>query len=181
VASTTTVHCHSRFFGVRFWPDTAHLVPDEESLSRDLVRRLAHLAEPDDVWRELAAWCLEHIASRRPPDAAVRQAICTIIERAGDVSTRDLAKQVQLGPRQLQRRFLSATGLTIKSYARVRRMRSAMSDRLAEGQKTWSMTAATAGYADQAHLAREFSTLTGLAPGEVEEHLSRIDHRNVTP
>jgi AraC-like DNA-binding protein len=87
---------------------------------------------------------------------------------------------VGIGVRQLQRRFADATGLTIKSYSRVRRLRSSLARQLAVNEPI-SKTAAERGYADHAHLAREFAELTGMAPTNVLRHLARIEHRNVVP
>lgn len=187
-ATTTAVRRGRRFFGVRLWPDTAEIVlgaaapkpgagrpaPLFTEAGNDLVKRVGPLEQPDDVWRELRAWCLDHIPQQGPVDHIVRRAIGEITSRGGDITTTDLAAMVEIGPRQLQRRFLAATGLTVKSYARVRRMRSALSHRLGQAAEPWSSTAAAAGFADQAHLTREFATMTGLAPRQVEKHLRRI-------
>jgi transcriptional regulator GlxA family with amidase domain len=190
-----TVVKGSRLWGVRLWPDTAALVLGLPPSAIDpqtggaafagagtaLVARVAELVEPHHAWQALTEWATEFIAPRAPADAIVRAAIHAIVARGGDISTRELSAHLSLGARQLQRRFQRATGITIKSYARVRRMRAALSARLADSTQPWSLTAAGAGFADQAHLGREFAALTGLAPTRAAEHLARIAHRNVTP
>ena len=123
----------------------------------------------------------ERVALREPPDAIVRRTIQLLVERGGDLDLRALSSAVELGARQLQRRFLRATGLTIKSYARVRRLRTVLGLWLGDDELTWSRAAAKAGFADHAHLSREFASLTGLAPRVAAAHLARIGHRNVTP
>jgi methylphosphotriester-DNA--protein-cysteine methyltransferase len=71
--------------------------------------------------------------------------------------------------------------MTIKSYARVRRIRTVLGLQMGRGALPWSQAAAEAGFADQAHLAREFAALTGLGPRSAAAHLANIRHRNVTP
>jgi AraC-like DNA-binding protein len=155
-------------------------LPAFADAARELSSRIGSVEDPADIWRTLGEWALSHIANSEPPDGIVRRALCSIAARGGDISTGALAREAHLGVRQLQRRFVYATGYTIKSYARVRRLRTALELRMA-GDSSWSMTAATAGFADQAHLAREFVELTGLAPTQSERHLARIRHRNVKP
>jgi len=65
----------------------------------------------------------------------------------------------------------AATGLSPKQFARVERcarLRSACWDRAARRGPVWRYSP---GYADQAHLVREFTELTGLSP---EAFLARI-------
>jgi AraC-like DNA-binding protein len=45
----------------------------------------------------------------------------------------------------------------------------------------WSAIAAQSGFADHAHLTREFRALVGLAPTHVASRLDAIEHRNVRP
>ena len=63
------------------------------------------------------------------------------------------------------RRYRAACGLMPKQHASVMRFQQA----LAEGARgrPWAEVAAAAGYADQAHLSRDFQRLAGMAPGQV--------------
>lgn len=190
---TTLVRRGSRVCGIRFWPDTgtaalaALFGADSATRAHGdqpapaLVRAVTDLADIADVWSAMGAWAREFLPFRSPADAVVRRAIEVIVARGGDVGTRVVAEEVSLGPRQLQRRFLQTTGMTIKRYARVRRIRTVLALRMADEPLPWSQTAADAGFADQAHLAREFAALTGLGPRSAVAHLSNIRHRNVTP
>lgn len=191
---TTIVHRGQSLWGVRLWPDVGSLVlglpaadirPESASAfaaqGEDLIRRIARVSTPEQAWDALGAWATASIALRESADIVVRTAIRAIIETHGRISSAELARRATVGVRQLQRRFVVATGFTIKAYARVRRLRHALSLRMAERDAAWSLTAATAGYADQAHLSREFSSLAGLGPKRAAEHLERIKHCNVTP
>jgi AraC-like DNA-binding protein len=67
--------------------------------------------------------------------------------------------------RTLERRFVRAAGLRPAELRRLARFRRALRLRAA-GETRWSMLAAGAGYADQAHLAREFRRFAGVTPTE---------------
>lgn len=75
----------------------------------------------------------------------------------------ELARALEIGERQLERRFLAAVGATPKKFARILRLRQVL-----EGGacgRPWAEVAQRSGYFDQAHLVREFSRMTGLPPG----------------
>lgn len=56
-------------------------------------------------------------------------------------------------------------GMGLKRVLRVRRLHAALFLRLHGGEATWSRVAARTGFADQAHLVREFHDLLGETPG----------------
>lgn len=185
----------ARYFGVRFWPDTgadctgfpaAQLrnailpVPAAYAVSwSETSGQLAALAQVSDAWPVLLAWA-SALAQRTPRDLVVRQAIHAIAGAGGDVRVAALSASVGTSARTLQRRFSAATGLTLKEYARIRRMRTALVARLRRPGESWSALAAGFGYADQSHLIREFGALAGRSPREVEQLLLRITHHNVS-
>jgi AraC-like DNA-binding protein len=135
-----------------------------------------------DVWpREAREWrerfheargvearfaLLERLLSRRlrqgEGDAAVAHAVSLIEEARGRVPVRDLEAVMGVGGRQVERRFLSAVGLTPKVLCRVARLQHAVE---LAGRVTGAEWALAAGYYDQAHQVREFRALTGLTPG----------------
>jgi len=93
----------------------------------------------------------------------------------------DLARTVQLSPRQLRSLMISETGLSPKQLCRQFRFDGVVA-RLAEGDRTLAQIAAENGYADQAHLTREFRQMAGCTPTHwlVEERRNIQDggHRN---
>lgn len=183
------IHPGTTFRGLRLRPEAARLVHAEP---RAWVGRMAPLdlvdgalsADGETVDR-LFTSLLDRVAKRAAtapaPDGLVAQAALAIDEADGDLRIRDLARTVGVSIRTLQRRFLAATGLTPKQYARVRRFRRALSNMLADEPDDWGRVAADLGFADQAHFIREVVALTGESPTAVEARLGRIDHRGVTP
>lgn len=73
-----------------------------------------------------------------------------------------IAGRAGLSERQLHRRCLDAFGYGAKTLARIRRM--ARATELLSAGTLQAETAFLAGYADQAHLARELRSLTGAPP-----------------
>lgn len=122
----------------------------EETLGADL-----ELAE---ALSRVAALAAELVAAG-PPDRAVQAATVRLLDPHQRVDR--LAAEIGLSERQLRRRFRASVGYGPKTLQRVLRLRRFLrSDRRSLGR-----AALDAGYADQAHLARDCRQLTGLAPG----------------
>ncbi|GGV06184.1 helix-turn-helix domain-containing protein [Streptomyces spectabilis] len=163
-----------RYAGIRFAPGTAPAVlgvPAHELRDRrvdlaDLwsaaeVRRLT--ARVDAAADPLAA--LERLAYERTdrapaPDPLLARVVAHLNAGRGVAET---AAAVGLGARQLHRRALPAFGYGPKTLARVLRLQRALA--LARDGLGQAETAAAAGFADQAHLARDVKELTGMPLG----------------
>lgn len=143
-------------------------------------RRLGTVAEVEDDAEALQGivLCLRELIARAAPlDMVVMTAVSRLIRFRGGLRIGDLAEG-SLSPRQLRRRFQGAVGLSPKELARIRRLRASAAAAVLE-ELSWCEVTADAGYADQAHLVREFRDLLGVTPGTFEQHARRIDHRLV--
>ncbi len=158
------------YTGIRFAPGVGPAVFGLPAV--ELRDRRVPLA---DVWgaREARVWTervadaaapgrvLEQIAARRlratAPDP-VAEVVAAGLARGEAVA--DLAARVGLSTRQLQRRSIAAFGYGAKTLGRVLRLSRALE--LARGGEPFAGVAARAGYADQAHLAREVRSLAGV-------------------
>jgi AraC-like DNA-binding protein len=120
---------------------------------------------------------LEKLRIRREDlDQKVIAAISMIEEKRGEMRISALAEELGLSVRQFERRFKRSAGLSPKQYARARRFRSAAAA-LATGETVnWADRAAEMGFADQAHLTHEFSSLSGRSPKAFAEKVKKIDH-----
>ncbi|WP_093470496.1 helix-turn-helix domain-containing protein [Streptomyces melanosporofaciens] len=112
--------------------------------------------------RLLEEAALGRLRTAKPPDP-VLAAIVAGVSRGTGVA--GIAAAVGLGERQLHRRSLAAFGYGAKTLGRVLRLNRALD--LARTGVPFAEVAATAGYADQAHLAREVRTLTGVPLGRL--------------
>lgn len=81
----------------------------------------------------------------------------------GRIRVDRMAREVQLSERQLRTLMRAETGLSPKQLCRHFRFSSVVS-RLASGAGSLAAIAAETGYADQAHLTREFSRMAGCSP-----------------
>jgi methylphosphotriester-DNA--protein-cysteine methyltransferase len=99
---------------------------------------------------------------RGQPDARVVRA-AALLARAPATPVGAIARSVGLGERQLRRSFTAAVGYGPRTYARVERFRAVL-PRLQAGEPL-ARAAASAGYADQAHMTREVRALAGRTPG----------------
>ncbi|MFD0412745.1 DUF6597 domain-containing transcriptional factor [Streptomyces sp. NPDC127108] len=161
----------ARYVGVRFAPGTApailgvpaHELRDQRVELADLwgaaeVRRLtARVDGAEDPVAALEAVAGERAADRPPPDPLLTEVVRSLSAGRGVAETADAAG---LGARQLHRRSLPAFGYGPKTLARVLRLQRALA--LARAGRPYADTAATAGFADQAHLARDVKELTGM-------------------
>lgn len=162
----------TRWTGVRFAPGTgpavfgvpAHELRDQrvpldalwpDAEVRRLAERVAAAPDPGPVL-EAVAW------RREAPDPLCAPLVDALRQGCGVAAA---AEATGLSERQLRRRALDAFGYGPKTLARVLRMRHAL--RLARGGMPFAQVAATAGYADQAHLSREVRVLAGRPLGRL--------------
>ncbi|MFF5496856.1 helix-turn-helix domain-containing protein [Streptomyces aquilus] len=166
----------SAWAGVRFFPGTAPTllgVPAPEVLNRrveladlwpaarvrQLTSRVNAAADPAHGLEEVA---LALAADVDAPDPLLGEVV-TALDAGRPVAA--TADRLGLGARQLHRRCLAAFGYGPKTLGRVLRLQRAL--RLARRGMPYAETAARAGYADQAHLARDVRELAGVPLGEL--------------
>lgn len=129
-------------------------------------------AAPDDQTRfHLLARAIE--TRLRPADEfglALRQAVTWITETHGAIPVGEIAQRLQWSRRRLERAFSSGVGLSAKALCRVHRFRQIVAALHPDDSPSARRDPAPrlvdlamdAGYADQAHMAREFKDLAGL-------------------
>jgi len=127
----------------------------------------------------LDAALLGHLPPKRALDGKVMQAVFRLLQSNGEAAVGEVAAAVGLSPRQLRRRFRREVGLTPKELARIQRLRASAVEAVFDDQEPWVAIAANRGYADQAHLIREFRDLLGLTPSGFERHFRRIHHGKI--
>ena len=145
---------------------------------------VGRMASPDEVWphdfREavaeleplptdqriagLADLLLARLEPCKEPRPQVREAVRLIRASRGRVTVRWLADHLNLSISQLERSFAKHVGVGPKLLARQTRVCALAAEAIGPASPGWALLAAKYGYADQAHLAREFRELTGLTP-----------------
>ena len=152
--------------GVRFLPGAGRALGTPVYDLRDQrvgLRELNIVWDPRDersVVRDLTE-LTTHLVSARPPDRLVQVAASRLRDQRVRVDR--LAAELGVSERQLRRRFDASVGYGPKTLQRIVRLRHAL--RLPDGDL--ARVAAEAGFADQAHMTREFRRLTGASPSEL--------------
>jgi AraC-like DNA-binding protein len=130
----------------------------------ELSPRLLARAETD----AMVALVEDHLAARLPPepDPQAVQIAAMVREMTADhslVRVEQAAARFDLSPRTLQRLFAEYVGVSPKAVLRRARLHEA-AQRADDGSVDWAALAADLGYADQAHLTRDFTAVVGVPP-----------------
>ncbi|MGP3989963.1 helix-turn-helix domain-containing protein [Streptomyces sp. 3N207] len=131
----------------------------------ELHERVAQARDPLAALESIAAGRLtaERHAAADPRGAALVETVVAELRDGAGVA--EVARRAGLSERQLHRRCRDAFGYGAKTLARVLRMQRALC--LATAGTPLAETAVRAGYADQAHLAREVRALAGAPMTEL--------------
>ena len=121
----------------------------------------------------LESWVRTRIVSRLARDAdALRAARRLVVDRGATV--RDVARDLGWSERRLDREITATCGYGPKTLQRIVRLqralrtsRAGVATRPPSLAPTLSHLAFDAGYADQAHMTREFRDLTGFTPRQL--------------
>ncbi|MCA9739258.1 MAG: AraC family transcriptional regulator [Gemmatimonadota bacterium] len=150
----------SRLFPLRALRDLAVPAADLVAGTGALADRVRASPERERPAR-LAEWltCALARAPIEPADAALARTLSAV----GPGRVRDLARSLGLSERQLHRRTLALWGLSPAETRSLGRFRRALV-RLHGGRTTLSEVAHACGYADHAHMTREFVRFSGQPP-----------------
>jgi len=193
-AVVTPEGTRSSFLGVRFKPGAAfRMLGVSARETRDGTPLL------DELWgrvgRELAQRIFEGrtLTERlailnqtltrhgvRTRDPRVMRAVSQISQTHGATRMATLAAELGLGVRQLERLFDEHVGIGPKMLARVVRMQHAVKGL---GRAPMASLSRASGYADQAHMIRDFEALAGVSPGELcrERAMSHLFNPGAVP
>jgi AraC-like DNA-binding protein len=133
----------------------AQLFSDHPSMDKDECR--------DAVDRVL----LDQLPHALPPDTEVIAAVDRLTGSEALPLVKQVADESGISSRQLQRRFRSAVGMTPKRFARVVRFARVWHLASISPRHRWAALAAESGFADQAHLVREFRAFGAEPPTHV--------------
>ncbi|HET6510446.1 MAG TPA: AraC family transcriptional regulator [Baekduia sp.] len=143
--------------------------------ARAIEDRVARAATPADALLALIGGLAPRLPAPERADHEVRRAVLALNRPGSAPDVGALARAVALSERQLRRRFEAAVGYGPATLARILRfqrflrlanapMPAAAPTSAPTAAPSLARLAADAGYADQAHLAREVRRLAGLPP-----------------
>jgi AraC-like DNA-binding protein len=185
--------------GVRFRPGAAvellgvaaNELRDDSAGARDvwgargrtLEARAGAAGDVRDALAALERELLSRLSVAHPPDPRLTVAAQVLHAARGELPIPAVAARVGVGERQLERLFEQRVGYSPKVFARVMRVQRAVASLAASPivrglTASWARFAVECGYADQAHLIREFRALTGVTPRAyaAERAMSEIDN-----
>lgn len=171
-----------RFFGGGVVDLAARMVDIGDVLGRD-GRQLRERLGATACWQRRFDLLEDFIAGRANhlPSPEIAFAYRRLALTAGGARITALAREIGWSRKHLTGRFRSELGLAPKSIARM--MRFHRSCRLARSGSApgWAGIAADSGFADQAHLVREFTELAGETPTAWARRLALTDSRLTRP
>jgi AraC-like DNA-binding protein len=132
--------------------------------AKALVAELAAADTADARRTALEVWTRQRIAAAQGADRKILAA-GALLTQAPWSRVDEAARVLDMSARQLRRGFIAACGYGPKTLQRIMRLQQAL--RLASAPVHpggLAHLAAAAGYADQAHMTREFVDLTGFTP-----------------
>jgi AraC-like DNA-binding protein len=155
-------------------PELAAVCGSAARVLADAVNHAHDAGDPSDALRSaLETWARTRITPRIDRDAhALRAARRLVTDRGATV--RDVARDFGWSERRLHREITTTCGYGPKTLQRIVRLqralrasRAGVATRPPSLAPTLSRLALDAGYADQAHMTREFRDLTGFTPRQL--------------
>jgi len=173
-----------QLLGIRFAPGGAlpffPIPPDEltnriapladvaGALDRELSGRIYDVRELPEKVGIIEALLIRRIKGKEEKGASLRNAISEIVRSGGQISVDQLAGDMGVSGRQLERRFLREVGLGPKLLCRILRFQQVFRA-VERADKNWARIATDCGYYDEAHLIRDFRQFAGQTPSVLFE------------
>lgn len=156
-----------RFFGRPMEELAARMVTLDDLGDVELTGLRQRLWDEPDWQRRLdatAAFIIGRLRRAPPADPALAWAYRHMVASRGNVPIARIAGKLDWSRKHLGYRFRVQLGLPPKAIARMIRFHAALSMARLPGEPDWADIAATCGYADQAHLTRDFGEFAGASP-----------------
>lgn len=97
-------------------------------------------------------------------DSGISRAVEIILKTNGQLRLRQIAEELCLTKRTLERRFLKETGLLPKQFAKIVQFQSSLTQLEARAYDVLSDVVYQNGYADHSHFTRVFKKFTSMTP-----------------
>lgn len=134
--------------------------------AKELEAQVLQSKTNEQRMKHISAFLLNELQQQEVSHRITKSGIETLLQSNGQLGINELAAQLQINRRQLERKFLSAIGLSPKQLSKVIRLQAAI--KLLKQKKFNSLTelAYESGYYDQAHFIKDFKEFTGVSPKE---------------
>lgn len=125
----------------------------------------------------LEKFLLEKRDALKVNNEPVEFCVDAIIKSVGLMPIEEVAENLNIGKRQLERKFTASVGISPKLFARITRFQNVL--QLIENKefKSFTATAYDGGFYDQAHFIKDFKDFTGFNPKQYfAENLEMVRH-----
>lgn len=107
-------------------------------------------------------------------DRLTEYALTRITESNGNISLKNLQKELQLSERGLQRKFDQSVGISPKLFSRVCRFQASLVQLKNSNFNNLSDIAYDNGYSDQSHFIRTFKEFAGFSPLQFQKSKRKL-------
>ncbi len=129
----------------------------------DLERELATTTDVDQAAQLLDAFFVQRM-STDPTADVFHRALELQVDSDGRINVEELADQLAVSPRHLERLFFRHLGIPPKTVARILRFQCALRALMKDPGCSLAQVATDAGYFDQAHFIKDFKRMSGGVP-----------------
>jgi AraC-like DNA-binding protein len=157
-----------RFFGRPMHELTGRMVHIDDlgdPTLRALRERLGEMRNWSRRFALIETAVSSRLAGSPGPAPATAWAYDRILATGGAVRIAAIAERLDWSRKHLAARFHDEVGMSPKTVARIARFSRAQAMAASGEAEGWADVAAACGYADQAHLVREFAEFAGATPG----------------
>lgn len=120
----------------------------------------------DERVNTLDRWLLKRMTLSNSKPEAWEHCLNTIVVREGNINVYDLAREVGISQKQMERKFIEKVGPTPKQFAQVLKFRK-LKERLSSRSNESLMNIAfDFDFTDHAHLTKFFKKFAGITPTE---------------
>ncbi|MCX6317602.1 MAG: helix-turn-helix domain-containing protein [Bacteroidetes bacterium] len=135
-----------------------------------LEEKVMQAQDNEERIQHIESFLCKKLQTEDSMNRVARSAVQALLESGGQHPIQELATQLQINRRQLERKFSKATGMSPKQYSKVLRLQTACK---LIGKGTFqhlTALALEAGYYDQAHFIKDFREFTGVTPRQFYAH-----------
>lgn len=122
----------------------------------------------------LQAFLVQHLHTARPEQALMQSAASSILDAGGNTRIYAVARQHAVSERTLNRAFTRQIGVSPKQLASVKQFDGVRDALWGNPSSSLAEIALYAGYADQAHMQREFKRHSGLTPHQFAQAMREM-------
>jgi AraC-like DNA-binding protein len=145
----------------------SQLAPQCDAFLAKWLRDDPHLESTRDRSALEALLQEQHRRSSKRSDRLVEQAVDRLLNAQQATTVVEVSRQLGVTPRHLYRRFMAVVGTPPKRLERLARFARTWQQATMGAPLGWAELAYSNGYADQAHLVREFRAFGAIPPAHL--------------